>query len=362
VRLAIVINENLGEPSAHMLYMLRLASGLAAHNPLLHVDLLYPQGRNPLPPLSYSGTNLSLYPLPAIRKPKGGRGLTLNFVFYYACLWQLQALAPDIIFSASFNKLWRFLLSHRNSLPKHTRWVYELHELVELNSAAKSAKIKEEVALLRRSDLLLATTGALIERLATHQLKAKHLPLACGYSPADFTGYPEPAHGPFRLGYFGSTYAGQGVDWLIEHWQGPAELHIWGNRPAGLLDRAGVVWHPYAPMSEVLPEALPLLHALVIPALPQGRMPYVAFTKSYDYLAFGRPILASGLPSITEVLLPGKHALTFTPGDISSFRQQLGLLMGSAALRQELALAAQRRASELSWPARIARLASYLGV
>jgi glycosyltransferase involved in cell wall biosynthesis len=77
----------------------------------------------------------------------------------------------------------------------------------------------------------------------------------------------------------------------------------------------------------------------------------VAITKAYDYLGMNRPVLASNLPSITEILRPSE-SYSFTAGDPSSFAEVLKELLRNPAEAERRALVASRSAEAFSWPYR----------
>ncbi|MBW1708344.1 MAG: glycosyltransferase [Deltaproteobacteria bacterium] len=101
-----------------------------------------------------------------------------------------------------------------------------------------------------------------------------------------------------------------------------------------------------------LGQALSLADVLIIPSLPEGRMPYVAITKVYDYLAMGRPILAADLPSIREVIENGKNGLLFKAGDAAELKKQLKILASDKNLRKRLKDGAGLRLNDFSWSKR----------
>jgi glycosyltransferase involved in cell wall biosynthesis len=349
MKLAIIINKSPDDANAHMLYIARLAQGLALARPSDEVHLVFPRPAfNPEKLGISTPPNLIFHPLFAIRRVDKKFGLTLNFVYYFAALAFLKKIQPQVIFSASFDKLWRFLIRRKNAF-KNSRWVYELHNLAELSPKRRPKDEVMESQILRLTDLILTTTHALASRLDARKFKAHVLPLGCAYRPEDFPPRsPKKPGEPFRLGYFGATYAGQGADWLAENWRPEwGELLIVGGKvPRTPL---GVHCHDRMDIARIKAQTLPNIDALVIPALWVGRMPFVAITKAYDYLAFGRPILAASLPSITEVLRPDIEALVFEPGNIQDFEQSLKKLQNDPELARKLTENAAIRAASLSW-------------
>lgn len=350
MRLAIVLNQNLFERSAHMVYLARLAVGLAQSRPMSDIYLIFPKGaRGDLslydlqqPP------NLHLHPLNAVRKPRKKLGFTLNLIFYRQCLRFLKQLNPDIIFAASFPKLCRFLLRNRSQFFPRSRFVYEVHELAELNPHHRRQELTLENEIFPAFDRLFTTTQPLLKRLTANGLRVNLWPLACAYLPHEFPPIKKPGKA-LRVGYFGSTYYEQGIEWLVKNWPKEHELHIYGP---GKFSGPNIYSHAALPMDELRRKVLPEIDALIIPTLPIGRMPFVAITKSYDYLAFQRPIIAADLPSIADVLRPDREAILFKAGEIDSLHQALQKLQENPQLAEQLVKNAAQRAVELSWTKR----------
>ena len=78
--------------------------------------------------------------------------------------------------------------------------------------------------------------------------------------------------------------------------------------------------------------------------------------KLFEYMAAGRAIVASDLPSIREVLTDDVSAVLVAPGDAAALAQGIRRLADDAALRARLAAAAARAVAEYSWDERAARL------
>jgi glycosyltransferase involved in cell wall biosynthesis len=97
---------------------------------------------------------------------------------------------------------------------------------------------------------------------------------------------------------------------------------------------------------------LTCVDALIIPTLAEGRMPYVAITKAYDYPGLNRPIVASNLPSISSVLRHDQEALLFNPGEADACAAALASLLERPELGSRLVNASRQLALKLSWKAR----------
>ena len=372
-----VINQQVFDGSAHALYCYRNCWWLAKSGAGSSVELVVPGHLGlardvsaacaehfALPPLA----NLRVTALPALRKAKHGPGITFNLLFQ-AMAWRhlLKNAQPgDVLLTASFLKLFAFLVKKR-SIKSRLKCVYEVHQLEELDRHRDHPKSIREHRVLAMADLLVTTTDSLKGLLKKNHpaIPVSNIGLACAVPQVEIALAPNGE--TFVLGYVGSLYRGQGIDWLIEHWQSiaaklprPAHLKIAGGSPAEIEKlRApfnGGECSQISFVGQVRQSDLGLflagVDALVIPALNQGRMPHVAITKAYDYLAYQRPVLATDLPSIVEVMRPDHEALVFSAGDAAALAAQLSRLMSEPGLGAHLVQSATQRLSALGWEAR----------
>jgi glycosyltransferase involved in cell wall biosynthesis len=84
-----------------------------------------------------------------------------------------------------------------------------------------------------------------------------------------------------------------------------------------------------------------------------------AFTsplKLFEYMAAGRPIVASDLPSIREILAHERNALLITPGNPQAVTAAIRRLNDDRALGRRLAGQALIDAAEYTWAKRAERL------
>jgi glycosyltransferase involved in cell wall biosynthesis len=87
---------------------------------------------------------------------------------------------------------------------------------------------------------------------------------------------------------------------------------------------------------------------------------YASPLKLFEYMAAGKPIVASALHSTAEVLVDGETALLVPPGDAERLSEALARLMGDAALRARLGAAAREAAAGYSWDERARRILAAL--
>jgi glycosyltransferase involved in cell wall biosynthesis len=89
---------------------------------------------------------------------------------------------------------------------------------------------------------------------------------------------------------------------------------------------------------------------------------YTSPLKLFEYLWLGRPIVASDLPALREVLTDGQSAVLVPAGDAGALARALERLAADRPLREALGAAARRLAPEFSWDRRAARLEPALQV
>jgi len=78
--------------------------------------------------------------------------------------------------------------------------------------------------------------------------------------------------------------------------------------------------------------------------------------KLFEYMAAGRPIVASDLPSIREILRDGENALLVEPGNASALAAAIQRILADPELAAALARAALDQVPAYSWERRAQRL------
>jgi len=187
---------------------------------------------------------------------------------------------------------------------------------------------------------------------------------------AEHTEYEGGTDRPFTIGYAGHLYPWKGVDLVIEAvaaLQDARGLIIGGHAQESDLARVqalakarycserttftGMVAHAEVPAR--LREA----DVLVLPN-PSSALSH-AFTsplKLFEYMAAGRPIVASDLPSIREVLSDGVNAVLVEAGNAHALTEGIRRVKDDPALGARLAAQARLDVREYTWDRRAARL------
>jgi glycosyltransferase involved in cell wall biosynthesis len=232
-------------------------------------------------------------------------------------------------------------------------------------------KIKEqEMATLHLSDAIICPSRVTRDYLASLGLDRKAVTvIPNGVSPSDFSPSPLPERTgriPVML-YIGTLADWQGLDVLIKALplileKHPVQLKIVGRgrsrqrkmlakqiRKLGLEEHAIV--QPPVPHHEV-PALIAEADICVAPLglndrnVTQGACPI----KVLEYMAAGRPLLASNMPIVRELVREDIDALLFSPSDPEELARQTLILLEDFGLSQRLAESASERAlSDFTW-------------
>lgn len=179
-------------------------------------------------------------------------------------------------------------------------------------------------------------------------------------------GWPQTA---FIIGYVGrlqTMAADKGVGTLVEALTqvGDVALGLVGG-PDDMAEALRQYWmkiglstDQFLYAGQVAPDKVPLyLAALDVCAIPLPWTTHFAYytspMKLFEYMASGRAIIASDLPSIAEVVKNGETALLVPPSDASALSDAIGRLRDDSSLRQHLADAAYTEVmAHYTWAAR----------
>ena len=189
---------------------------------------------------------------------------------------------------------------------------------------------------------------------------------------------PAPSPTPvFTIGYAGHLYPWKGVDLVIEAVAALPDtrgLIIGGHEKEPDLARvkafaeqlncaSRVTFTGLIPPAEV---AARLREADVLTLPNPSSAISSEFTsplKLFEYMASGRPIVASDLPSLREVLKDRENALLVEPGNPQALTAAIERIKNDAALGRRLAAQAMRDVRQFTWARRAERLeALFAGV
>ena len=87
---------------------------------------------------------------------------------------------------------------------------------------------------------------------------------------------------------------------------------------------------------------------------------YTSPLKLFEYMAAGKAIIVSDLPSMRQVLTPERDALLVPTGEPEAFAQAIDRILKDKELRTCLGDAAKTRATEFTWQRRSQTLLSFV--
>lgn len=240
-------------------------------------------------------------------------------------------------------------------------------------SPAKLARLAAREALVWREAAGYVTiTKALADLMTTrfgprHNLAAVADGVRLPPSPA-WEAPPVPAE-PI-VAYAGHLYAWKGVDVLLGALARTPEVRgliVGGHEAesdlARLRERARVLgvadrveFTGLVPPRSVAAQ-LARASILVLPNLPTAiSASFTSPLKLFEYMAAGRPIVASDLPAIREVLHDGINGLLVEAGNPDALAVAIRRLAADPELRSRLARAAYEGAAQYTWDRRAERL------
>lgn len=269
----------------------------------------------------------------AMREAAKHRVIGMPYSLDWAPLKAIADFGPDVLHAHGHWFLGCFAeaVSRELGVP----WVYEVRGMPEgdHDTFASQWRAEREVETCNAADGLLVITGALAGDLLARGLRVNGR--AFLFAPNGATPPPAGAASayPLRVGYLGTYRPLEGVAWMVRAIADQV-LEVSGRRHrievvlGGRLDadtKAAVeyAWARGLRVHETGPvdpadrarwyEGVDLV---VIPRPRQRTTELVSPLKPFEALAYGKPVLASRLPALEEVL--GGMADYYTPGDAGS--------------------------------------------
>jgi glycosyltransferase involved in cell wall biosynthesis len=240
-------------------------------------------------------------------------------------------------------------------------------------SAAKQARLlRREARVWRRSDGYATITKGLADELLERFGPRQALAVIPDGARVDAgrTWAPRAVASPVVVGYAGHLYPWKGVDLLLDalaELPGAGAVIVGGHpgesdlpRLRERADRLGLAGRVSFTGMVRPHEVAARLQAADVLVLPNPATAvserYTSPLKLFEYLATGRPIVASDLPAFREILRHRENALLFEPGSASALAAAIRTVVEDERLTESIARAAFETSRAYSWDARAGRL------
>jgi glycosyltransferase involved in cell wall biosynthesis len=248
-----------------------------------------------------------------------------------------------------------------------------LPELIATAKAPSDAKLRRlaqrEEQVWRSSEGYVTITQGLADDLTRRFGTRPHLAVV-----PDGMRIPTQAPGPLPtepvVGYAGHLYAWKGVDVLLRALAlvpNARGLIVGGHDKEPDLERVKTLARSLGIADRVTftglvePAKVPgyLARAMIL-ALPNPASAisthFTSPLKLFEYMAAGRAIVASDLPSIREVLQDNEQALLVAPGDAEALADAIKRVLTDSSLAERLARTAYAEAPQYAWARRAEKL------
>ena len=278
-----------------------------------------------------------------------------------------------------FRNIWDGLFIAQNKKRFGYKTLFEVNGLpsIELKyhypglDSGLLTKIKEqEIATLHLSDAIICPSNVTRDYIASLGLSRSRVTvIPNGVSPSDFSASPLPGREgrtPMLL-YIGTLADWQGLEVVIKALpkileKQPVQLRIVGrgrSRQRKFLSKQirklgveGSVLVESARPHHEIPTLIAESDICIAPLglndrnVTQGACPI----KVLEYMASARPLIASNMPIVRELVREDMDALLFSPGDPEDLARQVLTLLNDFELSQRLAISASERAlTKFTW-------------
>ena len=395
MRLFYITNTRIPSERASAYQVMQMCAAFAAHN--VQVDLVYPRRRTYgqwggiSDAYAYYGVpaSFSLQPvscvdliktvtidhpqLSATPLPRLGHYLQTG-TFALKALQQLLIHRAGVCYARDLTAL---ALLRAADPQRRWRLFYEAHTTPETPWSRRQARW-----LAARLDGIVTITDSIRQfYLELGVPPERVLTAPDGVDLARYRQLPDKAAARLRLElpteqplicYTGQLYRWKGVHTLIEAMAALPEalLCLVGGAPGELAEARALVrelgLENVVITGHVAPELVPLYQVaadvLVLPNTAQAAISreHTSPLKLFEYMAAGRPIVASDLPSLREVLRHGDNAWLVQPDDPAALAQGIQHLLAEPVLAARLAAQAQEEVQAYTWEQRAERILTFV--
>ena len=240
--------------------------------------------------------------------------------------------------------------------------IYEVHEIFSL----KNKKLyKIEKNLLNTSDLIICITERLKKEILTNfQIDSQKIHVIPDAVRDDWLNIKNEKEE--YIFYAGSLKKWKGVDVLIKAMKYlPGEkLLIAGNgeefsnlqnmvKKENLQDR--IKFLGYVPHAEI-PKFLSKAKVLVLPNVEEDTSVFTSPLKLFEYMAAGKPIVASDIPSLREILKHEENAYLVKPRNPIVLAEGIKKVLYDKKLRRKISLKAKEEVKKYTYSIRAQKI------
>jgi len=362
-----ITNSRIPTTKAHGFQIMKMCEAFARLG--LNIELLIPRRVNPVKdsPFSYYGVKesfsikkipvLDLILLSNILGPVANFIESLSFAIF--SVWRLRKTNFDIIYSRDQFTLW--LLSFSNykfvyeihKLPNHTglykRIWRKAFKIITITEVLKNSIIK---AGAEASKILVAHDGVDLDMFNAVNKNTEELKIELNFPEEQFwAGY---------VGKFKTLEQEKGLKTMIEAlplldkeikmaFVGGEEAEV--KEYKSLAQRFNVlsrcIFIGYQPYKRMI-EYMKAMDVLVLPSPDSPLAYYSSPLKLFEYMASGRPVIASDLPALREIL-NDRNSLFFKPDNAADLARTIKMLKSSQMLGYHLSQQALADIKQYTW-------------
>lgn len=188
---------------------------------------------------------------------------------------------------------------------------------------------------------------------------------------------PDREDGRLTVGYVGSLYQGRGLELIgqLADRLPTIDFHIVGGTSAEIrtwrkvLRHRNIVWHGFIPHGQLQPYfdrfdvlIAPYQRSVGLVKAGADTSRYMSPLKIFEYMAQGKPIIASNIPVLREVLNNEVNCLLCEPDDIDEWASALSRLAQDDLTRAKLGIAARESLkARYTWSARAKAVLTNIG-